>query len=97
MAIGEVAVQVGVAVARAEPLAALAAHLDDLVEQRARAVLGVRVTLPEPEAAPVVGGDVRDAVLGAHDVRLVPGGRGGRGRVGGDAAASVADGSPVEG
>ena len=61
--------------------AALAAHLDDLVEQRARAVLRERVALAEAEAAPVVGDDVRDAELGARDLRGVAGhGLGGGGR-----------------
>jgi hypothetical protein len=49
-------------------IGALAAHLDDLVEQRAGAVLRVGVPLPEAEAAPVVGDDVRDAELGARDL-----------------------------
>jgi hypothetical protein len=87
-------VDVLVVLAGAEPRRALAAHLDDLVEQRAGTVLRIGVALAEPEAAPVIGDDVGDAVLGAGDLGGVAGHRFGGGgsrcgggglRVGGDA------------
>ena len=80
VSIGEIAVDVRVVLAGSEPLRPLAAHLDDLFDERAGAVLGECVPLAEAEAAPVVGDDVGHAVLGAGDRRDVPGelGRGGR-------------------
>ena len=67
LAIGEVAVEVGVVVAGTEPLRPFTAHLDHLVDERACPVLGEGVPLPEAEAAPIVGDDVRHPELGAGD------------------------------
>src|SRR5690606_28750074 len=69
--VGEVAVDVGVAVAGTEPAGSLAANLDDLIGEQAALVLRERVGLPEREAAPVLGGDVRDAVARATDGRVI--------------------------
>ncbi len=69
--VGEVGVEVDVVVARSEPAGAFTAHLDDLVEQRAGAVLGEGVALPEAERSPIGGGDVRHAERVAGDRHVV--------------------------
>jgi hypothetical protein len=67
----DVAAQVGVVLAAAEPACALASCPHDLVRHRAQVVLRLGVAFAEAEARQVVGVDVRDAVGGAHDARGV--------------------------
>ena len=67
----DVAVDVGVLVAGAEPPGALAADLDHLVGEVAGAVLAAGVALAEGHVAERVAGDVGDPVGGAADGRLV--------------------------
>ncbi len=63
----EVGVDVGVGVARAEPLGSLSLDLDDLIGQVTGAVLGAGIALPEREAAPVGRHDVGHPVGRAPD------------------------------
>src|SRR5690606_1004860 len=69
---GEVAVEVGVGVARTEVLGPGALHLQQLVGQGAGVVLAAGVALAVDDALDVGAGDVGDALGGAHDRGLVP-------------------------
>src|SRR5690606_33233520 len=68
---GDVGVDVGVVLARAQPPGPGAGHLQHLVGQVAGPVLGAGPPLPEGDVREGVAGDVGDAPLGAADGGLV--------------------------
>ena len=68
---GEVAVDVGVGIARSECRGASALHLEHLVGERAGVVLTAGVALAEDHVGDGLSGDVRDAVRRPADRRFV--------------------------